>query len=69
MAHVHASAVVVVAAFRGREAEATEVIQATMDGVASRGEGRGVTSQYAAAEAQSVCLLPTRGRRKSNQQG
>jgi DNA-binding CsgD family transcriptional regulator len=38
-----------VAAFRGREAEATEVIQATMDGVTSRGEGRGVTSQYAAA--------------------
>ena len=38
-----------VAAFRGREAEATELIQATMDGVPSRGEGRGVTSQYAAA--------------------
>jgi DNA-binding CsgD family transcriptional regulator len=38
-----------VAAFRGREAEATELIQATMDGVTSRGEGRGVTSQYAAA--------------------
>jgi DNA-binding CsgD family transcriptional regulator len=38
-----------IAAFRGREAEATELIQATMDGVASRGEGRGVTSQYAAA--------------------
>jgi DNA-binding CsgD family transcriptional regulator/tetratricopeptide (TPR) repeat protein len=38
-----------VTAFRGREAEATEVIQATMDGVTSRGEGRGVTSQYAAA--------------------
>ncbi|HUZ29455.1 MAG TPA: hypothetical protein VMU90_09450, partial [Solirubrobacteraceae bacterium] len=38
-----------VAAFRGREAEATELIQANMDGVTSRGEGRGVTSQYAAA--------------------
>ena len=38
-----------IAAFRGREAEATELIQATMDGVPSRGEGRGVTSQYAAA--------------------
>jgi DNA-binding CsgD family transcriptional regulator len=38
-----------IAAFRGREAEATELIQATMDGVTSRGEGRGVTSQYAAA--------------------
>ena len=38
-----------VAALRGREAEATELIQATMDGVTSRGEGRGVTSQYAAA--------------------
>ena len=38
-----------VAAFRGREAEATELIQATMDDVTSRGEGRGVTSQYAAA--------------------
>ena len=38
-----------VAAFRGREAEATELIQVTMDGVTSRGEGRGVTSQYAAA--------------------
>jgi DNA-binding CsgD family transcriptional regulator len=38
-----------VAAFRGRETEATELIQATMDGVTSRGEGRGVTSQYAAA--------------------
>jgi len=36
-----------VAAWRGREAEATELIQATMDGVTSRGEGRGVTSQYA----------------------
>ena len=38
-----------VAAFRGREAEATELIQAAMDDVTSRGEGRGVTSQYAAA--------------------
>ena len=38
-----------VAAWRGREAEATELIQASMDGVTSRGEGRGVTSQYAAA--------------------
>ena len=38
-----------VAAWRGREAEVTELIQATMDGVTSRGEGRGVTSQYAAA--------------------
>ena len=38
-----------IAAFRGREAEVTELIQATMDGVTSRGEGRGVTSQYAAA--------------------
>jgi DNA-binding CsgD family transcriptional regulator len=38
-----------VAAWRGREAEATELIQATMDGMTSRGEGRGATSQYAAA--------------------
>jgi DNA-binding CsgD family transcriptional regulator len=38
-----------VAAWRGHEAEATELIKATMDGVTSRGEGRGVTSQYAAA--------------------
>ncbi len=38
-----------VAAWRGREAEATELIRATMDGVTSRGEGRGATSQYAAA--------------------
>jgi DNA-binding CsgD family transcriptional regulator/tetratricopeptide (TPR) repeat protein len=38
-----------VAAFRGREADATELIQATMEGVTCRGEGRGVTSQYAAA--------------------
>ena len=37
------------AAFRGREAEATELIQATMDAVTSRGDGRGVGSQYAAA--------------------
>jgi DNA-binding CsgD family transcriptional regulator len=38
-----------VAAWRGRAAEATELIQANMDGVTSRGEGRGVTSQYSAA--------------------
>jgi DNA-binding CsgD family transcriptional regulator len=38
-----------VAAWRGREAEAAELIQANLDGVASRGEGRGVTSQYSAA--------------------
>jgi len=38
-----------VAAWRGHEAEATELIAATMDGMTSRGEGRGVTSQYAAA--------------------
>ena len=38
-----------VAAWRGREAEATELIRATMDDVTSRGEGRGMTSQYAAA--------------------
>jgi DNA-binding CsgD family transcriptional regulator/tetratricopeptide (TPR) repeat protein len=38
-----------VAAFRGHEAKATELIQAAMDGMTSRGEGRGVTSQYAAA--------------------
>jgi DNA-binding CsgD family transcriptional regulator/tetratricopeptide (TPR) repeat protein len=38
-----------IAAFRGRETEATELIQANLDGVTSRGEGRGVTSQYAAA--------------------
>jgi hypothetical protein len=37
------------AAWRGREAEATELIQANMDGVTSRGEGRGVTSEYSAA--------------------
>jgi DNA-binding CsgD family transcriptional regulator/tetratricopeptide (TPR) repeat protein len=38
-----------IAAWRGREAEATELIQANMEGVTSRGEGRGVTSQYSAA--------------------
>jgi DNA-binding CsgD family transcriptional regulator len=38
-----------VAAWRGRAAEAVELIQANMDGVTSRGEGRGVTSQYSAA--------------------
>jgi DNA-binding CsgD family transcriptional regulator/tetratricopeptide (TPR) repeat protein len=38
-----------VAAWRGHETEATELIQAAMDGVTSRGEGRGMTSQYAAA--------------------
>jgi DNA-binding CsgD family transcriptional regulator/tetratricopeptide (TPR) repeat protein len=38
-----------IAAWRGREAEATELIQANMDSVTTRGEGRGVTSQYAAA--------------------
>jgi DNA-binding CsgD family transcriptional regulator/tetratricopeptide (TPR) repeat protein len=38
-----------IAAWRGRAAEATELIQANMDGVTSRGEGRGVTSQYSAA--------------------
>jgi len=38
-----------IAAWRGREAEAVELIQANMDGVTSRGEGRGVTSQYSAA--------------------
>jgi DNA-binding CsgD family transcriptional regulator/tetratricopeptide (TPR) repeat protein len=37
------------AAWRGHEAEATELIQANMDGVTSRGEGRGVTSGYSAA--------------------
>ena len=41
--------VVGIAAWRGREAEATELIQANMDGVTSRGEGRGVTSQYSPA--------------------
>jgi DNA-binding CsgD family transcriptional regulator/tetratricopeptide (TPR) repeat protein len=38
-----------IAAWRGREAEATELIQANLDGVTTRGEGRGVTSQYSAA--------------------
>jgi DNA-binding CsgD family transcriptional regulator/tetratricopeptide (TPR) repeat protein len=38
-----------VAAWRGHEAEATELIQATIDGMTIRGEGRGMTSQYAAA--------------------
>lgn len=38
-----------IAAWRGREAEATELIAANMDGATSRGEGRGVTSQYSAA--------------------
>ena len=38
-----------IAALRGHEAEATELIQANMDGVTSRGEGRGVTSGYSAA--------------------
>jgi DNA-binding CsgD family transcriptional regulator len=37
------------AAFRGREAEAIELAEATMHGAASRGEGRGVASQYAVA--------------------
>jgi DNA-binding CsgD family transcriptional regulator len=38
-----------IAAWRGREAEATELIAANMKGVTTRGEGRGVTSQYSAA--------------------
>jgi DNA-binding CsgD family transcriptional regulator len=38
-----------IAAWRGRVAEATRLIQANLDGVTSRGEGRGVTSQYSAA--------------------
>ena len=38
-----------IAAWRGREAEAAELIAANMDSVTSRGEGRGVTSQYSAA--------------------
>jgi DNA-binding CsgD family transcriptional regulator/tetratricopeptide (TPR) repeat protein len=38
-----------VAAWQGREAEATELIQANLDSVTTRGEGRGVTSQYSAA--------------------
>jgi DNA-binding CsgD family transcriptional regulator len=38
-----------IAAWRGHETEAAELIQANMEGVTARGEGRGVTSQYAAA--------------------
>jgi DNA-binding CsgD family transcriptional regulator len=38
-----------VAAWRGHEAEATELIQANLDSARSRGEGRGLSSQYAAA--------------------
>src|SRR5579862_5272424 len=38
-----------IAAWRGREAEAIELIQANLDSATSRGEGRGVTSQYSAA--------------------
>jgi DNA-binding CsgD family transcriptional regulator len=38
-----------VAAWQGREAEATELIQANLDSVTSRGEGRAVTSHYSAA--------------------
>jgi tetratricopeptide (TPR) repeat protein len=38
-----------IAAWRGHEAEATELIQANMDSVTSRGEGRGVTSGYSTA--------------------
>jgi DNA-binding CsgD family transcriptional regulator len=38
-----------IAAFRGHEAEAAELIQANLDSVTSRGEGRGVTSHYSAA--------------------
>ncbi len=38
-----------IAAWRGHEAEAAELIQANLDGVTTRGEGRGVTSHYAAA--------------------
>ena len=38
-----------IAAWRGCAAEATRLIQANLDGVTSRGEGRGVTSQYSAA--------------------
>ena len=37
------------AAFRGREAETAKLSQATMAGVTSRGEGRGVATQYAVA--------------------
>src|SRR5690348_5686412 len=38
-----------IAAWRGREAEATELIEANMEGVTSRCEGRGITSGYSAA--------------------
>jgi DNA-binding CsgD family transcriptional regulator len=38
-----------IAAFRGREAEALELIRANLDSVTSRGEGRGVSSHYSAA--------------------
>ena len=38
-----------IAAFRGREAEAVELIRANLDSATSRGEGRGVTSHYSAA--------------------
>ncbi len=38
-----------IAAWQGHEAEATDLIQANMDAVTSRGEGRGVTSGYSAA--------------------
>jgi DNA-binding CsgD family transcriptional regulator len=38
-----------IAAYRGHEAEATELIQANMDSATSRGEGRGVTSGYSTA--------------------
>src|SRR5690348_17641527 len=38
-----------IAAWRGHEAEAAELIQANLDAVTSRGEGRGVTSGYSAA--------------------
>jgi DNA-binding CsgD family transcriptional regulator/tetratricopeptide (TPR) repeat protein len=38
-----------IAAWRGREAEATELIQANLESATRRGEGRGISSQYAAA--------------------
>jgi DNA-binding CsgD family transcriptional regulator len=38
-----------VAAWRGHEAEATELIATAMDAVRARGEGRALTSQYVAA--------------------
>jgi DNA-binding CsgD family transcriptional regulator/tetratricopeptide (TPR) repeat protein len=38
-----------IAAFRGREAEAVELIRANLDSATSRGEGRGVSSHYSAA--------------------